>query len=155
MNITVLRSFAVLSLCSCLTTQALIAAADTARAAGTRSTGTPLDIDINDLFRHWVHSSEEERPGGTVQIFRPAASREFPPSRFRMAYKFAPNGGCELYFLSPDDAHHFKPCNWTIGASDKTILQISANGKTNSYRIVQLTGKILRLAPSGPRGTPL
>jgi hypothetical protein len=151
MNRTVLRSFAILSLWSCLSTQSLIAAPDTAQAAGTKSTGTRLDIDINDLFQHWVHSSEEEQPGGTVQIFRPAASLNFPPGRFRMAYKFAPNGGCEFYFLSPDDAHHFKPCNWTIGADDRMVLQISGNGKTISYRIAQLTGKILRLAPLEPR----
>lgn len=31
-------------------------------------------------------SSEEEHPGGTVRVFRPAASREFPPSRFRLPY---------------------------------------------------------------------
>jgi hypothetical protein len=151
MNRTVLRSFAILSLWSCLSTQPLIGALGTAQAAGTKSTGTPLVIDVNDLFQHWVHSSEEERPDETVRIYRPAASMKFPPSRHRMAYKFAPNGACEFYFLSPDDAHHFKPCNWTISARDKTILQISANGKTISYRIVQLTGKILRLTPLEPQ----
>lgn len=151
MNRSVLRVFAILSLWSCLTTQALIAAPDTAQAAGSKSTGTRIDIDINDLFQHWVHSSEEEQPGATVQIYRPAASMKFPPSRFRMAYKFAPNGGCEFYFLSPDDAHHFKPCNWTISASDKTILKINANGKMNSYRIAQLNAKVLRLAPLEPQ----
>lgn len=151
MNRSVLSSFAILSLCLCLSTQALIAAPDAAQAAGTNSTMTRHDIDINDLLQHWVHSSEEEQPGATVQIFRPAASMNFPPSRFRMAYTFAPNGGCEFYFLSPDDAHRFKPCNWTISAGDKTILQISADGKTTSYRIAQLTGKILRLAPLEPQ----
>jgi hypothetical protein len=151
MNRTVLRSFAILSLWSCLSTHAPIAAPDTARAAGTKSRGTRPDIDVNAMFQHWVHSSEEEEPGGTVQVFRPAASMDFPPSRFRMAYKFAPNGGCEFHFLSPDDAHHFRPCHWTIGAGDKLILQIGANGESIAYRIVQLNGKILRLAPLGPR----
>ena len=149
MNRTVLRSFAILSLWSCLFTQALFAAPDTGQAAGTTTTGTRRQVDINDLFQHWVRSSEEEQPGGTVQIFRPAASMNFPPSRFRMAYKFAPKGGCEFYFLSPDDAHHFKPCTWTVSA-DKMILQISANGKSTSYRIVQLTGNSLRLTPLEP-----
>ena len=118
-----------------------------AQAVGTKPTGTPLDIDVNDLFQHWVHSNEEEQPGGTIQIFRPAASMKFPASRFRMAYKFARNGSCEFYFLSPDDAHHFRPCNWTISVSDRVILQVSENGKATSYRIVQLSGKNLRLIP--------
>lgn len=147
MNRTVSRAFAILSLWSCLTTQPPIAAPATAQAVGTKPAGTPLAIDVNDLFQHWVHSSEEEQPGGTIRVFRPAAAMKVPPSRFRMAYRFARNGGCEFYFLSPDDAHHFKPCNWTISASDGMILHVSANGKATSYRIVQLSRKILRLTP--------
>ena len=150
MNSTVLRSFVILSLWSSLSTPPRITAPDAAQAAGTKSAGTRLDIDLNDLFQHWVHSREEEPPGETVQIFRPSASRKFPPSRFRMAYKFTPNGGCEFYVLSPDDGHHFKPCNWTIVAGETLILQISANGQTTSYRIAHLTGKMLRLVPLEP-----
>jgi hypothetical protein len=118
----------ILSLWSCLFTPPRIAAPDAAQAAGTKSAATRPDIDINDLFQHWGHSGEEEPPGGTVQIFRPSASMKSPPSRFRMAYKFAPNGGCEFYVLSPDDGHHFTPCNWTIVVGDQMILQISAKG---------------------------
>ncbi|WP_396220814.1 hypothetical protein [Gemmatimonas sp.] len=150
MNSTMLRCFVILSLWSCLSTQPRISAPDAARAAGTKSAGTRPDIDINDLFQHWVHSGEEEPSGETGQIFRPSGSMKFPPSRFRMAYKFAPKGGCEFYFLSPADAHHFKPCNWTIVAGHKMILQISANGKTTSYRIAHLTGRMLRLVPLEP-----
>jgi hypothetical protein len=146
MNRTLLGSFAILSIWSFLSTQALFAAPDTAQANGTKSTGAHRLIDIDYLFQHWIHSSEEEQPGGTVQIFRPAASMNFPPSRFRMAYKFASNGSCEFHFLSPDDAHHFKPCSWTISAN-KLILQISANGISTAYRIAQLNGESLRLTP--------
>jgi hypothetical protein len=146
MHRSLLRAFTILSLWSCLSTQALFAAPDTVPATGTKSTGTRRQIDSKDLFQHWVRSNEEEQPSGTIQIFRPAASMNFPPSRFRMAYKFAPNGSCEFYFLSPDDAHHFKPCTWAVNA-DKLILQISANGKSTYYRIDQLNGKSLRLTP--------
>jgi hypothetical protein len=103
--------------------------------------------NLEDLFQHWVHSREEERSRGTAQIFRPAASKEFPPSRFRMAYKFARDGGCEFYFLSPDDGHHFKACRWTISAGNPTILEIIATETTTSYRIVELSGDVLRLMP--------
>ncbi len=151
MNRTVLHSFAILSLWSCLSTQSLIAAPASAQAVVTRPNGTPLTIDISDLFQHWIHFREEQQPGGTVQIFRPAASMQFPPSRFRMAYKFARNGGCEFFFLSPVDAHDFKACTWTVSANDKTILRISANGITTSYRIAELSGKILRLTPLEPK----
>ncbi len=146
-----LRSFAILGLWSCLSIHFLIAAPASAQVASTKPNGTPLAIDINDLFQHWVHSREEQQSRGTVQIFRPAASMKFPPSRFRMAYKFTPNGGCEYYFLSPDDAHHFKACKWSTSANDKTILQIIADGVTTSYRIAELSGKILRLEPLAPQ----
>ena len=142
----VLRSFAILSLWTCLPTQALFAAPDTAQASGAAATETRHQIDINDLFQHWVHSREEEQRGATIQIFRPVASMDFPASRFRMAYKFARNGRCEFLFLAPGDGHHFKPCTWTISA-DKLMLQISANRGTTSYKIAELNGKILRFTP--------
>lgn len=153
MNRTVLCSIATLGIWSCLFPQDPVAAPVTAQVARPKSTGTHLGIHLNDLFQHWVHSSEEEQPGGTVQIFRPATSINFPPSRFRMAYKFAPNGACEFYFLSPDDAHHFKPCNWSLRAGNGMILRISANGQSISYRIVQLSGMSLQLMPLEPRRT--
>jgi len=107
----------------------------------------PSAADINHLFQHWVRSSEEEQPGQTLQVFRPASSKQFPPSRFRMAYKFARNGGCERYVLSPDDAHHFEACAWSVSTSDKTLLRITGGGATASFKIVELTGQLLRLEP--------
>lgn len=102
-------------------------------------------INLDDLAQHWVQSSEEQASNGLVQIFRPAGSRVFPPSRFRMAYKFARSGGCEFYYLSPDDAHEFRPCTWRLGANDQTLLQITTNGTTTTYRIVELSRTVLRL----------
>ena len=107
----------------------------------------PPAIDINHLFQHWVRSYEEEQPGRAVQVFRPALSKQFPPSRFRMAYKFAPNGKCEWYVLSPDDAHHFDACTWSVAAGDNTRLQIAEAGATSSFKIVELSGTLLRLEP--------
>lgn len=147
MTTTVLRAFAILSLCLCLSTQHPVAAPALAQTAGTKPARAPPAIDINALFQHWVHSSEEDRSQGAVQTFRPAASMEFPPSRFRMAYKFARNGGCEFYFLSPDDAHHFKVCKWAGSANDASILRIIANGRTTTFRIAELSRKILRIEP--------
>ena len=151
MNGTELCAFAILSLWSCAATQPPAASPAITQAAPAKPDGTHLAIDLKDLFQHWVHSSEEERPGGTDRIFRPAASQEFPPSRFRMAYKFAPTGACELYVLSPDDAHYFKACTWRISAHDSTILQIIEDGVTTSYRILELSGNLLRLTPLEPQ----
>ena len=146
-----LCSLAILSLWSCLSTQPLFAEPASAQLTRTKTHNTPLTINITDLFQHWVRSGEEEQSSGTIQIFRPAASMEFPPSRFRMAYKFARDGGCEYYVLSPDDAHQFKACKWRMSAGNTTTLQIITNRKTTSYRIVELSRKILRLMPLKPQ----
>jgi len=99
------------------------------------------------LFQHWVRSYEEEQPGQTVQVFRPASSKQCSPSRFRMAYTFARNGSCEWYALSPADAHHFEACTWNVNASDKTILQITEEEATTSFKMVELSRQLLRLEP--------
>ena len=108
-------------------------------------------FNIIELFQRWVHSREEQKdPDAKEQIFRPATSRQFPPSRFRMAYKFSPNGKCEWMFLDPADAHHFKPGKWEIDVTDGTLLKITADGKTDSFRILELSKDLLRLAPVKP-----
>jgi hypothetical protein len=112
------------------------------------------DIRPDDLCQHWVHSSEEQRPEDKEQVFRPAASRKFPPSRFRMEYRFSRNGDCEWLWLSPDDAHRFKSGKWTVDPKDQTILRITTEGRTVSYRITALTRDLLRFVPIEPAIQP-
>ena len=109
------------------------------------SAGPKLKVD--NLIQHWVRSYEEEQPGQAVEIFRPASLQEFPPSRFRMAYKFDRSGSCEFYVLSPDDAHHFDSCTWSVIESDKPWLQIKQAGAATNFKIVELSGELLQLEP--------
>ena len=119
------------------------------KAAKDGEIAAPKGVNIKDLFQHWVHSYEEQKDtDAKEQIFRPAKSREFPPSRFRMAYKFSEGGECEWMFLDPADGHHFKPGKWEIDSGDKSVLKITADGSTNSFRIVALSKDILRLVPA-------
>lgn len=112
---------------------------------------SPEGVNIKDLFQHWVHSREEQKDlDPKEQIFRRATSRQFPPSRFRMAYKFSPNGECEWMFLDPADAHQFKPGKWEIDVTDGTLLKITADGKADSFRILELSKDLLRLVPAKP-----
>jgi hypothetical protein len=128
--------------------------ATSAQAQATTARGASPAVHIEALSRHWVQSAEEQRADSTLQVFRPAGSRAFPPSRFRMAYKFAPDGRCEFFFLSPDDAHHFRPCTWKLGAKDRRVLQIAADGRTTSFRIAELSGNVLRIVPLTARREP-
>jgi hypothetical protein len=63
-----------------------------------------------------------------------------------MQYIFYKNGDCEWYYLSPDDAHSFKPGKWKIDSNDKNILQIVKRDSMESYRVIELTKDILRIS---------
>ncbi len=67
--------------------------------------------DNHDFYQHWVNSYEEQTGGGLV--FRPAGSREFPESRFRMEYIFNTDGSCQYKSLNPADAHRMENCVFT------------------------------------------
>lgn len=108
------------------------------------------DINLDDLCQHWVHSREEQSPTDKDELYRPATFKSFPPSHFRMAYKFAKDGTCEWLYLSPDDAHRFKPGTWRIDLHDWHILQITKENTAESYRIISLTKDMLRIARLKP-----
>ncbi len=103
--------------------------------------------DVDLLCRHWVHSREEEQPADKGQLFRPAGSKEFPPSRFRMAYKFSKDGTCEWRWLSPSDAHRMKSGTWSLDPEAPTVLRIDKGkqGGVEAFRIMELSKNALRL----------
>ena len=101
-------------------------------------------VDPEALCRHWIASYEEKGSTDRERIFRPAGSKTFPPSRFRMEYKFGRDGGLEWLFLSPDDAHRFKSGTWTVDPKDGAVLRITTEGATERYRVTALTEDQLR-----------
>ena len=115
-------------------------------ALGSAPSQKSLLINLEYLCKQWVHSSEEQKPTDKAQLYRPSDFKHFPPSRGRMKYIFYKNGDCEWYFFSPDDAHHFKPGKWQIDPNDKRILRITKGDATESYRVLELTKDILRIA---------
>lgn len=103
----------------------------------------------DDLVGHWVHSYEEDAQGEEVQVFRPVTFKTFPPSRFRMQYVFRENGTCAWYYLAPDDGHHFREGTWRRDARDRDVLHVRQGDQTVSYRILSLSGDLLRLKAGG------
>jgi hypothetical protein len=110
------------------------------------SNQTLTDINSEHLCQHWRHSQEEQQQPDKDEIYRPKDFKEFPLSRFRMAYIFHKNGDCDWYAGHPLDAHHFKPGKWRVDSNDKSILQIIKDGVTEQYRVTELTKDILRIA---------
>lgn len=106
---------------------------------------SPLDPAL--LCRHWMRSVEEEKRGSAEQLYRPAGARPFPPSRFRMQYRFYKSGKCDWRFLSPDDSHRFVPGAWRVEAAHPPVLRIVQGKETVSFRVLSLTKDALRLQP--------
>jgi hypothetical protein len=102
-------------------------------------------IDTEAFCQHWMRSTEEEKQG--EHIYRPKASRQFPPSRFRMQFVFKKNGDCQYLYLSPEDAHRMKDAQWRIDGGGTTLLIIKGDA-TESYKIVEVSKEILRLKPN-------
>ena len=51
----------------------------------------PLDTAFH---QHWINSYEEQGGNTTLNIFRPADSKDFSQGGFRMAFDFKPDGTC-------------------------------------------------------------
>ena len=118
------------------------------RSESTAPVGKAKDATDADLLcRHWVHSREEEKSEDKGQLFRPAGSKKFPRTRFRMAYKFSKDGDCEWMWLSPRDAHKMKSGTWSLDSEDSKILRIDKGeqGGIEAFRIMELSKDALRL----------
>ena len=63
-----------------------------------------------------------------------------------MAYIFHADGACEWYYLSPDDDHRFKPGQWKLDRANGQVLVIQEEDVKETYRMVELTADVLRLA---------
>jgi hypothetical protein len=98
-----------------------------------------------------MRSTEEEGAGDDVQVFRPANSRTFPPSRFRMIYEFQRNGECAWLALAPDDAHQMRRGAWSFDPVDPSVIRIVRDNTTDRFLIVELTKQVLKLKPSRAR----
>ena len=105
------------------------------------------DVDVALLMQHWVHAYEEEPEAGGYAIYRPADFKTFPPSWFRMRYAFHPDGRCDWFYLAPNDAHHFRKGTWRLDPDVRATLHLRKGSRTETFRIVELTSDLLRLAP--------
>jgi len=73
----------------------------------------PRDAENTSFYQHWIHSYEDQNGQKIPNIFRPAGSRQFPPSKFRMEFAFDKSGECNYKFLSPVDRHEMRNCVFT------------------------------------------
>ncbi|MCF8242459.1 MAG: copper resistance protein NlpE [Melioribacteraceae bacterium] len=105
---------------------------------------SPSKINFEDhdsftfLFQEWKHSSEEERD--SVIIYRPGASINFPPTKFRGTIVFYQDGRFKYSAVNPSDAPFYKFGIWALNKNDKNIiLLIYSNEKKSRIKLIELT----------------
>ena len=103
----------------------------------------PYQIDINELKKEWVHSSEEETD--STQIYRPVDYKEFPASRYRQVYSFSDSGKCRYLVLAPNDAHYFKNGTWTYSENNQKLVIYNSTEQTLiEFKIISVTMNLLK-----------
>jgi hypothetical protein len=73
--------------------------------------------DLPDaVFRHWVHSHEEDR--GDLQVYRPA-DFPFPPARGRRGFELKRDGQVVIYGPGPTDKPEANTERWSAAGPDR------------------------------------
>ncbi|MGW1088405.1 hypothetical protein ACWD4L_19285 [Streptomyces sp. NPDC002596] len=78
------------------------------------------------LFRHWVHSFEEDTEGMTV--YRPA-DYPFPPARGRRGLEFGQDGTCIDHPVGRGDAPDTVPGHWQLVEGRRLAISFPGNGR--------------------------
>ncbi len=115
-----------------------------------KSTTEPSGFDIQDLYKTWIHSFEEQN-NYTQHIYRPINYKEFPASWFRLKYIFEPDSTCQWLVLADNDAHYLQFGTWEITSNNElTMLIYDSTGTLQEYvsfKIIDLQQDLLEMTP--------
>ncbi len=92
--------------------------------------------------RVWLRSPEEEQ--GPVRVYR-GEEFAFPPARGREGMQFRANGTFELISIGRGDKPGKDQGQWRTLPDDPTRITVSIDGATLEFRIIEVSGSILRL----------
>jgi len=110
---------------------------DTATEHGTRTAGLP-----RQLFRHWVHSREEDR--GDVQVYRPA-DFAFPPSFGRDGIEPGPDGRFVQYDIGPADGTVQVSGRWAEQGPGQIAVRFDGARPDYAFTVVAIDEDVLRI----------
>jgi hypothetical protein len=101
---------------------------------------------ITWISRSWVHSREEDSTTNG-SVFRPAGSRIFPPSLFRMRYQFYPDGTLDYLNIGQSCKHYTLKGRWTLATDNKTLQFFNSQGVSMGIvNLLEIKTNILRFA---------
>jgi hypothetical protein len=97
------------------------------------------------VFRHWIHSREED--AGGVEVYRPEGYA-FPPSFGRDGFEMQPEGRFIQDVISPTDGTEQVPGHWRqTGPNQVAVRFVSARYPDYAFQIVGVDDAVLRLRP--------
>jgi hypothetical protein len=94
------------------------------------------------LFRHWVHSREEDE--GDVQVYRPP-DFDFPPSFGRDGLEMRPDGAFIQDDVGPADGIVQVPGRWTLQAPDLVVARFDGARPDYAFTVVGVDDHTLRI----------
>ncbi len=96
------------------------------------------------LTQTWVHSYEEDH--GSITVWRKARSKPFPSSRFRRTITFYSGGQCQFLYLSSNDTHHQKACQWNFNSGNNKLDLREPTGQiAGNYQVKDLSQDLLSI----------
>lgn len=110
---------------------------DTATELGRRTTDLPPE-----LFRHWIHSREEDE--GDVQFFRPEGSA-FPPSRGRDGMDMRPDGSFVQDDIGPGDGIVRTKGRWMQETPGRIAVRFDGARADYTFEVVSVDAALLRI----------
>jgi hypothetical protein len=87
------------------------------------------------LFRHWVHSHEEDT--ATERVYRPA-TWPFPPSRGRTGFDLKPDHRCAGFGIAAADGVEEYAATWELDDDDRLTIYDEGRRAVQVMRLVSV-----------------
>jgi hypothetical protein len=97
------------------------------------------------LFRHWIHSREEDQ--GEVQFFR-TEDFPFPPSFGRDGMELRADGTFVQDDVGPADGIEQTPGRWTQQGPGRIVVRFDGAREDYAFTIVSVEADLLRIRPA-------
>jgi hypothetical protein len=95
------------------------------------------------IFRHWVHSREED--AGEVTVYRPSGF-QFPPARGRDGIELRVGGDLVRHGPGPTDRSAASPGRWRALSSTDVELQFEDAARTSKrFSVIEVNDRVLKL----------
>ncbi|MGY1707502.1 hypothetical protein ACI79C_23305 [Geodermatophilus sp. SYSU D00697] len=104
----------------------------------------------SELFRHWVHSREEDE--ADLQVFRPPHFG-FPPSFGREGFEMRPDGEFVQDDVGPADGIVQTRGRWTLEGSGRVVVRFGGKRPDHAFTLVDVSDERLEIRTAPARSS--